>query len=198
MTRIIIDLLKNVGFESVETKALELLKSVFTDRVDAYLHTISRLSIQSSRSSVSLLDLLGVKQKIPRIGKEIQFTNEMLIECNATISYSKIKPIQQLFTLVFGKKQNFENEIKEETVEWISPLSSRVEKFIHIYDFMPSFPPIHTFRMTLTKGSGFKNQSSKVKNRLEQSLRSENNMVKLIKSSGSMPKFINYLYKGKN
>ncbi|ELA40925.1 uncharacterized protein VICG_02014 [Vittaforma corneae ATCC 50505] len=197
LKRSALELLKSIGFESIESKALELLLAIHNDRIMSYLQTNSKISVLSSRPSVSLLDLCGIKQQLPRIGNEIPFTKDMLAECNAMIPNCRNKSVQYLFTLVPSKTYEFPREILEEEHEWISPLSARVERFIHIYDFMPNFPPIHTFRMTSLKSSTLKNQSSKVKNRLEQSLRSEGSMVKLIKSSGSMPKFINYLYKGK-
>jgi len=100
-----------------------------------------------------------------------------------------------LFTLPGIPEEKIEFEEKEENEEWISQVSIRVEKFIHIYDHMPSFPPIHTFRMTIPKQNSGIGQSTKVKNRLEQSIKSENNLIKLITSSGSLPPFINYLYK---
>lgn len=127
---------------------------------------------------------------IPRIGKEIQFTPEMLEECNASIPNCRTKAMQRLFTVVQPKRYDSQNEITEEENEWKSPISTRLGKFIHIYDFMPNFPQIHIIRMTFTNGPTVKNQSSRVKDKLEQSLRSEGNMVRLMKSNGSMPKFI--------
>jgi Transcription factor TFIID complex subunit 8 C-term len=112
---------------------------------------------------------------------------------NEDLAINKTNP----FKLVIIDLEDYDYEELVEPEEWTSPLSVRVEKFIHIYDFMPSFPPIHTFRQTTIKQQTIKNQSSKVKKRLEQSLKSEENMIKLIKSSGSIPGFINYLYKRK-
>lgn len=197
MRRAIAEIMKLIGFEQMESNAMELLLAIHNDRLESNLRTITKPSFLCGRASVSLLDLFGMRQTLPRISNEMQFAKEMLEECKITVPVCKNRSIQSLFTLAPVKKQTHPIELLEEETEWISPLSTRVEKFIHIYDFMPEFPPIHTFRMTFIKSSAFKNQSSKVKNRLEQSLRSEGNMVKLIKSSGSMPRFINYLYKGK-
>ncbi|KAM0681312.1 hypothetical protein GINT2_000511 [Glugoides intestinalis] len=193
----IIKLLKKAGFESIEAKALEIIIEVHKDRLSRFLQTIVKLSTHASRPSVSLLDSFGVKHTFPHIGKELRFSKEMLIECHTDIPICRNKSVQNIFSLIVPEKTVFPNSIQEEEVEWCSPLSGKIEKFIHIYEFMPNFPPIHTFRLTPLKSSIFKNQSAKVKNRLEQSLRSEENMVKLIKSSGSMPNFINYLYRRK-
>lgn len=190
-------LLKKAGFEGIEAKALELIVEVHRDRISRFLQSMVKLSIHASRPSVSLLDLFAVKYNFPRIGREFPFTEEMLLECNVDIPVCKNKSVQNIFSLILPEKVHFPKCVQEEEIEWCSPLSGKVEKFIHIYEFMPSFPPIHTFRLTPLKSSIFKNQSAKVKNRLEQSLRSEENMVKLIKSSGSMPNFINYLYRRK-
>lgn len=75
-----------------------------------------------------------------------------------------------------------------------SPLASNIEKYIHIYEFMPDFPPVHAFRQTIVKPHSKSSRSVNVKNRLEQSLRSEDNLLRLIKASGSLPPFINFLY----
>jgi len=195
--RIVAELLKTIGFEAVESKALELLVNVLDDRITSYLNTVSKMSLLCSRPTTTLLDLFGMRQRVPWIGKELRIPNDALAECGVLSTPCRSRTVQSLFTLVPLKKQHFPVEMAELEESWVSPLSTRVEKFIHIYEFMPEFPPIHTFRMSLMKGSTVKNQSSKVKNRLEQSLRSEGNMVKLIKSSGSMPKFVNYLYKGR-
>lgn len=194
--RTIAQLLKTIGFESVEAKALELLVRVLDDRVTAYLTTVSRMALLCSRPTTTLLDLFGMRQTVPRIGRELRIPKDALAECNVDVPPCRNTTVQGLFTLVPLRRQAFPVETLAQEETWVSPLSTRVEKFIHVYDFMPEFPPIHTFRTSSVKGSTLKNQSSKVKNRLEQSLRSEGNMVKLIKSSGSMPKFVNYLYKG--
>lgn len=193
--RAIAELLKNIGFEAVDRRAMELLFSIFDDRLTSYLGSNSRLSLLCSRPTTTLVDLFGIRQNIPRIGNELHFPPEVLTECNVSLPPCTNRTIQNLFSLVHIKKLHFPIEMIEPEPEWTSPLSTRVEKFIHVYEFMPNFPPIHTFRISSVKNTAMKNQSSKVKNRLDQSLKSEGSMVKLIKSSGSMPKFINYLYK---
>ncbi|ADM12613.1 uncharacterized protein Eint_111130 [Encephalitozoon intestinalis ATCC 50506] len=99
------------------------------------------------------------------------------------------------FEFPFFENVVYEEEVKEEEKEFASPLASSIEKYIHIYDFMPSFPPIHAFRQTIVKAGNKGSKSMNVKNRLEQSLRTEGNLLKLIKASGSLPPFVNFLYK---
>lgn len=197
LRRVVVQLLRNTGFEAVESRALELLVKVFDDRVTSFLKTVSQLSTLSGRPSVCMLDLFGTRQEIRGLGGCKPLPKEMLAEHCATAPKCKNKNIESLFSLVPLVPEIYPCEAVDVETEWVSPLSTRVEKFIHIYEFMPSFPPIHTFRMTAVKNYNLKNQSSKVKSRLEQSLRSEGNMIKLIKSSGSIPNFINYIYKNK-
>jgi histone H3/H4 len=89
----------------------------------------------------------------------------------------------------------YDPEVAAEDPAFASPLASSTEKYIHIYEFMPSFPPTHTFRQTIVKPNGRDTRSFDVKHRLEQSLRTENNLLRLIKASGALPPFVNFLYK---
>lgn len=182
LARIIMDILKKAGFELVNKIALEQLIEVLNDKVFSTLNIISQQSILAGRSSVSLLDVFGINQK-----------NRYL----ANLLNNENNTIENMFNVIPITDFDFPIELLPEENKWISPISTKFEKFIHIYDFMPDFPPIHTFRQTFTKNQISKNQSSKVKNRLEQSLKTEDNMIKLIKSSGSIPKFVNFMYKNK-
>lgn len=195
--RLLASVLKAVGFESASLKAMELFLEIFDDCLRTFLTVASNKSLHASRPSLSLLDVLDGKQTLQKIIKSHPIDQVYLKECNVSIERCKFKNIEDMFSLIPFEVFPVEYEIPEPELGWNSPLSTKVEKFIHIYDFMPSFPPIHTFRMTFLKSSSAKNQSSKVKNRLEQSLRSEGNMIKLIKSNGSIPGFINYIYKNK-
>ncbi len=87
--------------------------------------------------------------------------------------------------------------VHEEYVEeysWNSLLGNQGERIIHIYDFMPELPPTHTYRQTITRANNERLESVKIKTRVEQSVKSEKNMLKLFKSSNSLPKFVNYLH----
>jgi hypothetical protein len=87
------------------------------------------------------------------------------------------------------------SEAEVEEPEFVSSLASNIEKYIHIYEFMPSFPPTHTFRQTIIKPNERDTRSFNIKHRLEQSLRAENNLLRLMKESGALPPFVNYLYR---
>lgn len=197
LRRMVARLLRNAGFEAVESRALEILVGVFEDRIISFLRTATQLAALSGRPSVSMLDLFGMNQGSRGIVDYRMLSREMLAECGSNVPKCRNRNVEELLSLISVVSESYFHETVDPEDEWISSLSTRVEKFIHIYDFMPSFPPIHTFRMTIVKNYNLKNQSSKVKSRLEQSLRSEGNMIRLIKSSGSIPNFINYIYKNK-
>ncbi|KAF9762393.1 hypothetical protein NGRA_2049 [Nosema granulosis] len=157
--------LKEQGFESVETKALLMLKEAFEMRLNSYLRALYSYKSLSSKQNTTLTDVLCLTDhKLP-----------LILPSRKALEYEETKVVEEC--------------------EFISPLANTVEKYIHIYDFMPTFPPTHTFKQTFVKSDTKENKSFSVKNRLEQSLRSENNLLRLIKSSGSLPPFINYLYK---
>lgn len=195
--KIIASILKEAGFDNANQKALEILLNVFEDRLTSFLHASLQKSIHAGRPSMTMLDILDSKQCFQKLLNYRPWDKSHLLECRTSAPKCSFKNNEDMFSLVPLREINLEYELLEPEVEWSSPLSTHVEKFIHIYDFMPSFPPIHTFRMTALKSQSSKNQSSKVKNRLEQSLRSESNMIKLIKTNGSIPGFINYMYRNK-
>ncbi|KAI5172477.1 hypothetical protein PAEPH01_1753 [Pancytospora epiphaga] len=188
----VLQILRQTGFETVSRRSLELIVEVFKDRLVAFLNTVSSRAALSMRSGISLVDLMDYIED-PRSFSHIGNRGKQRGMETSALKNAR----SRLFDVIPAPQVQFEKENLEEPKEWISPLSTRVEKFIHIYDFMPNFPPIHTFRLTLPKQVVQKNYSSRVKKRLEQSLKSEGNMIKLIKSSGSLPGYINYLYKNK-
>jgi hypothetical protein len=160
--------LKKNGFEIVERKALLILKEALISRIESYfrcMNSYKTLGLKQGSTAIDALNL--VKQE-----KE-----------------SNLKMLEQ------GELVTYEEPQVEIKPEFISPLANTVERYIHIYDFMPTFPPTHTFKQTYLKLDTKENKSFSVKNRLEQSLRSEGNLLKLMKSSESLPPFINYLYK---
>lgn len=196
LERTIAKFLKEVGFETTSKLALEIIMAVFEDRIIAMLNPISSRGVLTSRPTATVLDVLDYIENLNAFTYRMpiaQLSPAQTVQANQILKFKR----QELFNLIQFPKDPNEEDVYEEPKEWTSPLSTRVEKFIHIYDFMPAFPPIHTFRLTLIKPLTTRNLSSKVKNRLEQSLKSEGNMIKLIKSSASLPEFINYLYKNK-
>lgn len=73
------------------------------------------------------------------------------------------------------------------------PISAPVEKFINIYEFMPNFPPLHTFRRTLIKENRVRSRAKDVKERIEQRNQVATNLFRLLKRLGSIPQHADYL-----
>ncbi|WUR02333.1 transcription initiation factor TFIID subunit 8 (TAF8) [Vairimorpha necatrix] len=165
LNHVIIQIIKEVGYESASKKAILLLADSLKDQISSILKVLHCHTSHTSRQNSNMWNLL-----------EIMSYKYLIFQSRPSRVYY---PISQ----------------EEPLVDFKSPLSTYLERYIHIYDFMPPFPPTHTFRQTLVKNKEKEDKSELVKTRLEQSLRSERNLLKLIKSSGSLPSFVNYLYK---
>lgn len=103
--------------------------------------------------------------------------------------------VDRRLSVPVSRSVDYVQEMPRKEPRFESPLASSIEKYIHIYEFMPGFPPTHAFRQTIAKPNSRSSRSLNVKHRLEQSLRSEGNLLQLIRASGSLPPFINFLYR---
>lgn len=168
--------LREAGFLSTNKQAMEYLIEIFKEHLN-----------QTAKILASNVNLAG--------RTEISFYD--FIKCGKLLRTSIMSEniFQVLDTVGVDSKISFEQVAAKE--EWVSPLANTSDKFIHIYDFMPEFPPTHTYRNTALPETRDHMESLNVKNRIEQSIKSEKNMFKLFKTSGSLPPFINYLYKMK-
>lgn len=161
----VLRIVKENGFLYADKKAILLIKASLESHITSILKVLMSYTIHSKKQSANIYDF---------------FT---------AIKNLKIKLLTNIQPIYYSE----ENVIP--VIDFKSPLSTYLERYIHIYDFMPSFPPTHTFRQTYLKNKEKEDKSQLVKSRLEQSLRSERNLLKLIKGSGSLPSFVNYLYK---
>lgn len=84
-------------------------------------------------------------------------------------------------------------ETEEKTENYVSPISSQVEKSMYVYDFMPPFPSLHTFKETIIKDKRVRSRARDVKDRIEQRNRIIDSLFVLAKAS-KKKKFINYFY----
>lgn len=159
--------IKQLGFTHASPQAIELFSKVFEDRILFILRSVGTSALHSNRTKINLFDLCFYRKELRGNVLKVPLKKETI-------------PVEY-------------EELSDEE-RWISKLSVRVDKFSHIYEFMPEFPPIHTFRQTPLPTNSEKTESLNVKNRMDQSLKSEENMFKLFKSSGSFPPIINYLY----
>lgn len=167
INHIIIRIIKEHDFNFADNKAILLINEALEIYLRSILKTLFSHTLHAKKTSSNILYLLRILGK-----KDINLT------CSLNpIQYQKLCPIK--------------------IPEFKSPLSTYLERYIHIYEFMPNFPPTHTFRNTFCKNKEKENIPEQVKKRLEQSLKTEKNLFKIIKASGKMPKFINYLYSKK-
>ncbi|KAK6090827.1 hypothetical protein P3W45_000072 [Vairimorpha bombi] len=161
----IIRIVKEHGYDYADKRAILLIKEALERHINSILKVFHSYTIHSKKQSANAFDLLSVL-------KDTKFSVNTRL---TPMLYSQVE--------------------EEPCFDFKSPLSTYLERYIHIYEFMPPFPPTHTFRQTYLKNKEKEDKSQLVKTRLEQSLRSEKNLLKLIKGSGSLPSFINYLYK---
>lgn len=191
--RVVARIMKEAGFEACSSRSLRFITAILEDRLEAILRSVSSQSQHAGRPSTTFTDLLGmVIQQNAFMACDITGYTPPISKDESS------KRRSMLFSLPSISPEEFPRETIDPGQEWVSPISTKVEKFIHIYDFMPSFPPMHTFRQTSPKASETAGLSSRVKHRLEQSLVTESNMIKLIKLGGSLPKFVNYIHNRKD
>lgn len=167
--KIVTSILINAGYSNADKQALDLLTDVFIHFINENLKILSTSAQHSGRVNLTMFDFVKQKNKL------FKFDDNVL-------------PCYTLNDYLQHEQLVIENE-------WDSPLATKSEKFIHIYDFMPDFPAIHAFRNTPGTENREHFESTNVKNKMEQSIKSEKNMFKLFKTSGSLPAFINCMYK---
>lgn len=86
-----------------------------------------------------------------------------------------------------------EEEMGIDEEAFYSTISAPVDKFINIYEFMPMFPPLHTFRTTLIKENRVRSRARDVKERIEQKNQVTMNLFKLLRRLKVIPRYANYL-----
>ena len=104
------------------------------------------------------------------------------------------------FLLYFGNKEIknyesicFEDEKPVEKEEFVSKISGAVSKWLNVYEYLPNFPPLHTFKTTTVREKKQRSRAKDIKERIDQSNKIINNLFKLIKSTKKPPKHANYL-----
>ncbi|KCZ79851.1 hypothetical protein H312_02764 [Anncaliia algerae PRA339] len=90
---------------------------------------------------------------------------------------------------------NYEYPQEEKVADFVGPISTPVEKFMYIYEFMPPFPPLHTFKETIIKERKVRSRARDVKDKIEQRNRIIESLFTLSKLSKKKFKFANYLNK---
>ncbi|EJW04363.1 hypothetical protein EDEG_04244, partial [Edhazardia aedis USNM 41457] len=163
----IIKMLKTVGFQGFNRKALEYLKNITAQKMTLTLKYLSSLSNHSQKANTTLLDIFKLlEQAKVKLRKEDVQSFEPL-----NLEYER-----------FEVEKPFEN-----------PLATAIEKYIHIYDFMPDFPPTHTFRRTFIKEIKKEDKAAKLKKRLEQTAIAQENLIKMLKQTNNIPDHANFM-----
>ncbi|RVD92357.1 abc-type multidrug transport atpase an [Tubulinosema ratisbonensis] len=99
-------------------------------------------------------------------------------------------PLEEVFSFDYV---DYPHETEEKKENYVSPISAQVEKFMYIYEFMPPFPSLHTFKETIIKEKRTRSRARDVKDRIEQRNKIIESLFVLAKAS-KKKKFINYLY----
>lgn len=165
--------LRKVGFDAVTRRALNLFYLSTTCTIKNYLRTLKSITLHSQRSKTTVLDILKLQT----------FFKEQFIPLKVAhrLSLITVKPIKILEDREEGKR------ITD------SLLGTTIDRYVHVYDFMPKFPPAHTFRKSFAKESEEEEKSKNIKRRLEESLIAENNLVKMMDASNDVPSFVNFM-----
>ncbi|TBU07293.1 putative subunit 8 of transcription factor IID [Hamiltosporidium magnivora] len=166
LEKCILEELKRAGYQKLNTKALYMFTQTTIAQIKTNCNILSSLTLHSMRSRSTLLDVMNL----------IKLTK---------IDYSNVY-----------NRPTVKYEVEEEPkpIQFKSSISCSAEKFIHIYDFMPDFPPVHTFKKSFLKENRSEDKSEKVKQRIEQSLKTESSLLKIIACSKGLPKRINFLF----
>lgn len=124
--------------------------------------------------------LSGIKNNSCHCGR----SRTTLLDLTTKLSFKEVKSFPYL---------EYEPEIEVKTLNYISPVSAPVEKFMHIYEFMPIFPPLHTFKETIIREKKVRSRARDVKDRIEQRNKVIESLFSLIRASKKKPKCVNYL-----
>lgn len=161
--------LKRAGYECMDKKALIIFKEAFDKRIMSILHTLRKFTSHSLKDKSTMIEAFVMM-------------NDIGIKVNKR-DFVKILPL------------HIEKEEEDVKIEFHNKLASVIDKYIHVYEFMPDFPPAHSFKKTFIKGSINSNFSEGHKKRLEQSAVAEANLYKMLHKSNKIPQFANYLKK---
>lgn len=164
--------IREVGFEIASKHGLIFLKHAFTLYFSNLLKILKIRALHAGRGKVTVIDILKMKQfekefeEIHKFIRNIRKRKENIIETQETV----------------------EDKKEEKFI-----ISTQIDKYVHIYEHLPPFPPSHTFRRTITKDH-IEYTCENLKKRIEESLKAEKNLLKMMNIS----KYVNFLYQNKN
>lgn len=164
---IIIEALSSAGYTSFSKRAVEHFKQVFINKQLSFLNSLSAVTIHSQRSKSNIIDL----------NNTLKLTN---------------KKISQKDLVSFDTKK-FENQEEQEFVNFVNPIASNIDRFIHVYEFMPHFPPSHTFKRNYTKEIAKHRRPDGIKKKIEETVLVERSLIRIMKENKELKCFANFL-----
>lgn len=154
--------LKDTGYSFANKRALQILKSVFIKKMLTYCKSLKHVTNHAGRHKTILTDIFN-------------FDKSPMFEINNS---SKVA-------------LHFENSIYTPPEKFVNEIASKIDRYIHIYEFMPEFPPTHTFKRSYAKNA--KKHDIKIKQRVEQNLLAERTVFKMVFVEKKMPRHVNYM-----
>ncbi|KAM0688670.1 hypothetical protein COBT_000071 [Conglomerata obtusa] len=167
-------ILRDAGYDSISKHALNHFSQIFKNQILSLLKALNALTLHAQRSKSSLIDI-----------------QSLLKLTNRSITTGDIQNAIQKNDLL----PHFQNEIAEVTVSFENLIANSIDRFIHVYEFMPQFPPTHTFKRNYSKEVGKHRRPDGIKKRIEESVMVERSLIRMIMERGEMPKYVNYLCK---
>ncbi|KAM0674510.1 hypothetical protein GVAV_002125 [Gurleya vavrai] len=167
--KIIITALSKAGYTTFSNHALSHFTQHFSQHTLSLLKSLASISYHAQRSKSSIVDfntMLRLRKKKLKINDLNNFESFEFIESE------------------FIQEKMFNN-----------PIASNIDRFIHVYEFMPQFPPTHTFKRNYVKEVERHRKPDGIKKRIEETVLVERSLIKMLKERGEMPKYVNYLNK---
>lgn len=197
MGAVVASVLKEEGFSSVESRALEYLSVAL---LNYSVYTAARMKKQaemSRRTSPTLVDGSIILQEIAShtdqvTQKETERNSQYKTPIYAGISFSDL----------LTKSSKIQNtpliSTEEDTPsfddsEVMSEACTQVEYPQNYYEFFPKFPPAHTFKNSSIKRKITDDRAQKARLRNEQTKKIVENLFTIMMKSGKTSKYANYL-----
>lgn len=166
----VLNYLKSIGYTHTSSYALSMLTSIFKATIHKFLKTLVSVTTHAQRSKTTIVDLHSL----------LRFFD---------IRLHKVLRIHPYMQLNLDTEQN----MIQDCAAFENSIVSKIDRYIHIYEFMPSFPPTHTFKKTFPKETKSNETPEKIKIKLEQVGRAEKNLIRMMRMSNKLPKRVNFM-----
>ncbi|KAM0678112.1 hypothetical protein BDAP_001371 [Binucleata daphniae] len=173
---VIINCLSSVGYTRFSKRAIEHFKQAFINNYSSFLNSLSAVTLHAQRSKSNFID---VNNTLKLKNKTITYEDRT---CN--VGYNELMSYVE-----------FEEEERQEIVNFENPIASNIDRFIHVYEFMPHFPPSHTFKRNYTKEIGKYRRPDGIKKKIEETVLVERSLIRIMKERRELKPYANYLMK---